>query len=115
LTLATVDLQPDREVAETALRRGVITKAGAPLLDSLGEHVTDRSGKNGEARERRPVAGAGRSDAGAKKRFGGIDVADAGDQALVHQQGLHGRSAGVQGGWQQRLDVHIQRLHPEGS
>ena len=80
----------------------VIAKRAAAELHGLGEDGADRLGQGSETVGREPPGGRARVDTGAEKRFVGVDVADAGEHALVEQHGLDG-ALGVAAGVDEML------------
>ena len=96
LAAAAVDGVTDAESALASFGIAVVAEGGTPCLDGFGEYSPDCGGEQCSLRFLQPVGAAGGPDARAEERFVGVDVPDAGDGALVKEEGLD-RAGGVAG------------------
>ncbi len=85
---AIVHGEADAEVAGSAFGGDEVAQRRAALFDGLGQYFTHGFGDERIAGEADAPGGAARMDAGAPERFVGVDVADAGDDVRIHQEGL---------------------------
>jgi ligand-binding sensor domain-containing protein/signal transduction histidine kinase len=90
---ATVDEQFLFEITGLAIGFQEIAQRGAAAFDGMGEDAANGVGQFGIVAARDFSGRAHRPHAGREQGFGDIDVADADDDALVHQEGLHRRAA----------------------
>ena len=79
-----------REVAVGAVGVGEIAQRGAALFDGSAQHAFDGIREAATVGAAEAVGGTGGVYAARKQRFGGVDVADADQVALVHDVGFDG-------------------------
>src|SRR5579862_4585036 len=89
LSLATVGGQRDLELAASSLAVGEVVERGAALRDGAPEHRDGRAGEALPARGSDAAHRACRVDAGGEEGLAGVDVAEADDDAGVHEERLH--------------------------
>ena len=84
LAFASVNKKALGEVAGLAVGVDEVAEGGAALLDGFAEDLADGFDEAGELRAGKSGCGSGRADAGAEERFAGVDVANADDDLVVH-------------------------------
>src|SRR5512146_3047744 len=89
LAAAAVDEQFLLEVAGLAVRLQEVAQRRAAARDRVVEDALGLHGEPCVLRFRDRSGRASRADAGGEQRFGNVDVADADDDLLVHQERLY--------------------------
>ena len=96
LGCAAVDLVFDLEVAAHALRINVVGDGRAAEFDGSAQDGLQGGAQADEFGASEAAGLAARTDAGAKERLIGVDVANAVEQRLVQQRGLDRRLAATE-------------------
>ena len=86
LTFALVNLVGQLETAMTAIGMHIVTQGAATGFDRFGQGVPDVFQQETTSLPANPVGRALGGDAGAKKAFGRVNIADSDQQVVVHQR-----------------------------
>ena len=113
---ATIDKAVELEGAGRSVAVDIIPQCAAPPGDRFGERLAHGFAQSPQTLSRDPVGDARWADTGAKQRLVGVDVANAHDDAVVHQSELD-RCFALARGPKQVVGIEIgaERLGPEPS
>src|SRR5262249_54237244 len=92
LSFAIIDGKSVLEIPRPAVGSNIVAQRRAAGLDCLLENRLDRVREVARPLEAKPARRASRREPGSVKRLAGIDIADAGDDSLIHERGLERRA-----------------------
>lgn len=114
LFVASVNVEFLREIARFAIAADEVSERSSASFNGIGQSILDGGGEFFHARFRHVCGDSCRMDTGDEKRLASVDVADANDYRIVHDQKLDSELSAIRGSAQMiRSKTIAQRLWSE--